>query len=73
MRLCDFLKKIDGDFDIKIYKDRDTLIEWGTIEQISNKCDESFDAIDGFSDEMFEKTIKDWKIKDKVICVLINN
>ena len=71
MRLCDFIEKISGDFTIKVYKDNKEVIKEGIIADLKTESKESFDILEGFSDDLWEKSVKDFVIRDKVIAVLV--
>lgn len=71
MRLCDFIRKISGDFTVKVYKDNKEVIKEGIIADLKAEEQESFDVLEGFSDDLWEKSVKDFVIKDNVVAVLV--
>ena len=71
MRLCDFIKKISGDFTIKVYKNNEEVLKEGMIEDLKSEEKDSFDVLEGFSDDLWEKSVKDFVIKDNVIAILV--
>lgn len=71
MRLCDFLMKIKGDFNIKIYSNNETKIKEGNINELNKEQYKSFDPLDGFTDELWEKLVKDWIVNNSEISILV--
>ncbi len=71
MRLCDFVKKVSGDFTVKIYKDNETVIKEGMITELKEEEEKAFNVLEGFSDDLWEKSVKDFVIKGNVIAVLV--
>ena len=71
MRLCDFLTKISGDFSVRIYTDNKTVIKDGMIEELNIEHKKSFNPLEGFNNDLWEKQVKDWTIKDNIVAVLV--
>lgn len=77
MKLFKFIMKIKGNNVIKIYKEYGTrereLIKEGTVERINEDMNMSFNALEGFDDEMWEKEILEFVIRGNIIAILIGN
>lgn len=71
MRLCDFLIKISGDFTVRIYKDNVSVIKEGTIKDLNIEHKKSFSPLEGFDNDLWEKQVKDWTIKNHIVAVLV--
>lgn len=71
MRLCDLLIKISGDFTVRIYKDNVSVIKEGAIKDLNIEHKKSFNPLEGFDNDLWEKQVKDWTIKDNIVSVLV--
>ena len=72
MRVCDFIKKINGNYIIKVHTDNETVIKEGKIRDLEEECRKSFNPLEGFNDILWGKDVKDWVIKENIVYVLVS-
>ena len=75
MRVCDFLNHFKGNFIVKFFIKDDVYrcYKEGTLEDMNDECNKSFNPLDGFNNKLWEENIKEWSIIDNVIVILTEN
>lgn len=71
MRFCDFIKKINGNYVIKVHTDNHTVVKEGLIKELQDECHKSFDVLEGFNDVLWEKSVSDFVINGNIIYILV--
>ena len=76
MRLCDFLRHLNGSLTIRLFEEKNNkneLLMEESLNSLNDKCDKSFNIFDGFNNTLWEMQVHKWSIYDNVVNILIRS
>ena len=72
MRLCDFLRKINGDFTVRLYRKDNSILREDSLNALNEEYKKDFSPLTGFKCILWEKSVLDWGINNRTINVLLD-
>ena len=72
MRLCDFLRKINGDFTVRLYRKDNSILREDSLDVLNEEHKKDFSPLTGFKCILWERSVLDWGINNRTINVLLD-
>lgn len=72
MRLCDFLRKLKGNFTVRLYNKEKSMIREDILSTMNKECTTDFDPLNGFKSELWEIKVLNWGINDNIVNILLD-
>ena len=72
MRLCDFLRKINGDFTVRLYRKDNSVLREDSLNVLNEEHKKDFSPLTGFKCILWERSVLDWGINNRTINVLLD-
>ena len=72
MRLCDFLRKINGNFTVRLYRKDNSVLREDSLYVLNEEHTKDFSPLTGFKCILWERSVLDWCINNRTINVLLD-
>ena len=72
MRLCDFLRKINGDFTVRLYRKDNSILREDSLNVLNEEHKKDFSPLTGFKCILWERSVLDRGINNRTINVLLD-